>query len=77
LVPERLRQAKNGLRKTRDENLVTVLTSREDGRHPADSDDTLLLAELTGVRLMIETYSLENGGRGLRGNVQFRDVLTM
>jgi hypothetical protein len=44
---------------------------------PADSDDTLLLAELTGVRLMIETCPLENGGRGLRGNVQFRAVLTM
>jgi D-arabinose 1-dehydrogenase-like Zn-dependent alcohol dehydrogenase len=48
---------------------------------PADSDDTLRFAELTGVRPMIETYPLEKAGeayaRMLSGKAQFRVVLTM
>ena len=48
---------------------------------PADSEDTLHFAELTGVRPMIETYPLEKAGeaytRMLSGHAQFRVVLTM
>jgi len=48
---------------------------------PADSEDTLRFAELTGVRPMIETYPLERAAEGyarmLSGNAQFRVVLTM
>jgi D-arabinose 1-dehydrogenase-like Zn-dependent alcohol dehydrogenase len=48
---------------------------------PADSEDTLKFAELTGVRPMIETYPLEKAGeayaRMLSGKAQFRVVLTM
>jgi D-arabinose 1-dehydrogenase-like Zn-dependent alcohol dehydrogenase len=48
---------------------------------PADSEDTLRFAELTGVRPMIETYPLEKAGeayaRMMSGNAQFRVVLTM
>jgi D-arabinose 1-dehydrogenase-like Zn-dependent alcohol dehydrogenase len=48
---------------------------------PADSEDTLQFAELTGVRPMIETYPLEKAAeaytRMLSGNAQFRVVLTM
>ena len=48
---------------------------------PADSDDTLRFAELSGVRAMIETYPLEKAGeayaRMMSGNAQFRVVLTM
>ena len=48
---------------------------------PIDSEDTLLFAELTGVRPMIETYPLEKAAeayaRMLSGNAQFRVVLTM
>jgi D-arabinose 1-dehydrogenase-like Zn-dependent alcohol dehydrogenase len=48
---------------------------------PADSDDTLRFAELTGVRPMIETYPLERAGeayaRMMSGKAQFRVVLTM
>jgi D-arabinose 1-dehydrogenase-like Zn-dependent alcohol dehydrogenase len=48
---------------------------------PADTEDTLRFAELTGVRPMIETYPLEKAGeayaRMLSGNAQFRVVLTM
>jgi D-arabinose 1-dehydrogenase-like Zn-dependent alcohol dehydrogenase len=48
---------------------------------PADSEDTLRFAELTGVRPMIETYPLEKAGeayaRMLSGGAQFRVVLTM
>ncbi len=48
---------------------------------PADSEDTLRFAELTGVRPMIETYPLEQAGeayaRMMSGNAQFRVVLTM
>ncbi len=48
---------------------------------PADSEDTLHFAELTGVRPMIETYPLEKAAeayaRMLSGNAQFRVVLTM
>jgi D-arabinose 1-dehydrogenase-like Zn-dependent alcohol dehydrogenase len=48
---------------------------------PADSEDTLLFAELSGVRPMIETYPLEKAAeayaRMLSGNAQFRVVLTM
>jgi len=47
----------------------------------ADSQDTLLFAELSGVRPMIETYPLERAAeayaRMLSGNAQFRVVLTM
>ena len=48
---------------------------------PADSEDTLNFAELTGVRPMIEKYPLEKAAeayaRMLSGNAQFRVVLTM
>jgi D-arabinose 1-dehydrogenase-like Zn-dependent alcohol dehydrogenase len=48
---------------------------------PADSEDTLRFAELSGVRPMIETYPLEQAAeayaRMLSGNAQFRVVLTM
>jgi D-arabinose 1-dehydrogenase-like Zn-dependent alcohol dehydrogenase len=48
---------------------------------PADSEDTLRFAELSGVRPMIETYPLENVAEGyarmMSGNAQFRVVLTM
>jgi len=48
---------------------------------PADSEDTLRFAELTGVRPMIETYPLEQAGeayaRMLSGKARFRVVLTM
>ena len=48
---------------------------------PADSEDTLRFAELTGVRPMIETYPLERAGeayaRMMSGKAQFRVVLTM
>lgn len=48
---------------------------------PADSEDTLRFAELTGVRPMIEKYPLERAGeayaRMLSGDAQFRVVLTM
>ncbi|MFY9644954.1 MAG: alcohol dehydrogenase [Terriglobales bacterium] len=48
---------------------------------PADSEDTLHFAELTGVRPMIETYPLEKAGdayaRMMSGEAQFRVVLTM
>ena len=48
---------------------------------PADCDDTLRFAELSGVRPMIETYPLEKAGeayaRMMSGKAQFRVVLTM
>jgi D-arabinose 1-dehydrogenase-like Zn-dependent alcohol dehydrogenase len=48
---------------------------------PADSEDTLRFAELTGVRPMIETYPLEQAAeayaRMISGKAQFRVVLTM
>jgi len=48
---------------------------------PADAEDTLNFAELTGVRPTIETYPLEKAAeayaRMLSGNAQFRVVLTM
>jgi D-arabinose 1-dehydrogenase-like Zn-dependent alcohol dehydrogenase len=48
---------------------------------PADSEDTLRFAELTGVRPMIETYPLEKAdeayARMLSGKAQFRVVLTI
>ena len=48
---------------------------------PADSEDSLRFAELTGVRPMIETYPLEKAAeayaRMMSGNAQFRVVLTM
>ncbi len=48
---------------------------------PADSEDTLRFAELTGVRPMIETYPLERAdeayARMLSGKAEFRVVLTM
>jgi len=48
---------------------------------PADSEDTLRFAELSGVRPMIETYPLEKAAEGyarmMSGNAQFRVVLTM
>jgi len=51
------------------------------GGTPADSEDTLRFAELTGVRPMIETYPLEKAAeayaRMMSGNAQFRVVLTM
>jgi D-arabinose 1-dehydrogenase-like Zn-dependent alcohol dehydrogenase len=48
---------------------------------PADSEDTLKFAELTGVRPMIETFPLEKAAdayeRMMSGKVRFRAVLTM
>jgi D-arabinose 1-dehydrogenase-like Zn-dependent alcohol dehydrogenase len=48
---------------------------------PADSEDTLRFAELTGVRPMIETYPLEQAAeayaRMMSGKSEFRVVLTM
>ena len=48
---------------------------------PADAEDTLRFAELTGVRPMIETYPLERApeayARMMSGKAQFRVVLTM
>jgi D-arabinose 1-dehydrogenase-like Zn-dependent alcohol dehydrogenase len=48
---------------------------------PADSEDTLRFAELSGVRPMIETFPLERAAeayeRMLSGKAQFRVVLTM
>ncbi|HYL13376.1 MAG TPA: alcohol dehydrogenase [Terriglobales bacterium] len=48
---------------------------------PADSEDTLRFAELSGVRPMIETYPLEKAeeayARMMSGQAQFRVVLTM
>jgi D-arabinose 1-dehydrogenase-like Zn-dependent alcohol dehydrogenase len=48
---------------------------------PADSEDTLRFAELTGVRALIETYPLEKAdeayARMMSGKAEFRVVLTM
>jgi D-arabinose 1-dehydrogenase-like Zn-dependent alcohol dehydrogenase len=48
---------------------------------PADTEDTLNFAELSGVRPMIETYPLEKAGeayaRMMSGDARFRVVLTM
>jgi D-arabinose 1-dehydrogenase-like Zn-dependent alcohol dehydrogenase len=48
---------------------------------PADSEDTLRFAELSGVRPMIETYPLEEAAqayaRMMSGKAEFRAVLTM
>jgi D-arabinose 1-dehydrogenase-like Zn-dependent alcohol dehydrogenase len=48
---------------------------------PADSEDTLRFAELSGVRPMIETYPLARVGeaykRMVSGKAEFRAVLTM
>ena len=48
---------------------------------PADAEDTLRFAQLSGVRPMIETYPLEKAAeayaRMMSGNAQFRVVLTM
>jgi D-arabinose 1-dehydrogenase-like Zn-dependent alcohol dehydrogenase len=48
---------------------------------PADSEDTLRFAELSGVRPMIETFPLERAAeayaRMLSGKAEFRVVLTM
>jgi D-arabinose 1-dehydrogenase-like Zn-dependent alcohol dehydrogenase len=48
---------------------------------PADSEDTLRFAELSGVRPMVETYPLERAAdayaRMISGKAQFRVVLTM
>jgi D-arabinose 1-dehydrogenase-like Zn-dependent alcohol dehydrogenase len=48
---------------------------------PADAEDTVRFAELTGVRPMIETYPLEKAAEGyarmISGKAQFRVVLTM
>jgi D-arabinose 1-dehydrogenase-like Zn-dependent alcohol dehydrogenase len=48
---------------------------------PADIDDTLSFAELSGVRAMIETYPLEQDEaayvRMMSGKARYRVVLTM
>jgi D-arabinose 1-dehydrogenase-like Zn-dependent alcohol dehydrogenase len=48
---------------------------------PADEEDTLRFAVLSGVRPMIETYPLEKAGeayaRMMSGKAQFRVVITM
>jgi D-arabinose 1-dehydrogenase-like Zn-dependent alcohol dehydrogenase len=48
---------------------------------PADEEDTVKFAELTGVRPMVETYPLEKAGeayaRMMSGQARFRVVLTI
>jgi D-arabinose 1-dehydrogenase-like Zn-dependent alcohol dehydrogenase len=48
---------------------------------PTDSEDTLRLAEMTGIRPMIEKYSLAKAAEGyarmMSGKAEFRVVLTM
>jgi D-arabinose 1-dehydrogenase-like Zn-dependent alcohol dehydrogenase len=48
---------------------------------PADSEDTLRFSELSGVRPMIETVTLEKAGEGfarmMSGKARFRVVITM
>ena len=48
---------------------------------PADSEDTLRFAELSGMRALIETYPLEKAeeayARMMSGKAEFRVVLTM
>ena len=48
---------------------------------PADSEDTLRFAEMTGVRAMIEKYPLAKAAeaydRMMSGKAEFRVVLTM
>ena len=48
---------------------------------PAEAEDAVSFAELTGVRPMIETFPLEKAGeayaRMMSGKVEFRAVLTM
>jgi D-arabinose 1-dehydrogenase-like Zn-dependent alcohol dehydrogenase len=48
---------------------------------PADAEDTLHFSQSTGVRPMIETYSLDEAAKAyarmLSGDAQFRVVLTM
>lgn len=48
---------------------------------PADTEETLRFAELSGVRAMAETYPLERAAEGyarmLSGDARFRVVLTM
>jgi D-arabinose 1-dehydrogenase-like Zn-dependent alcohol dehydrogenase len=48
---------------------------------PAEAEDTVTFAELTGVRPMIETFPLEKAGeayaRMMSGKARFRAVLTM
>jgi len=48
---------------------------------PADSEDTLRFAEMTGVRPMIETYPLARAAEGyarmMSGKAEFRVVLTL
>src|SRR2546430_17368571 len=48
---------------------------------PADSEDTLRFAELTGGRPMVETYPLEKAAeayaRMMSGKAEFRVVLTI
>jgi D-arabinose 1-dehydrogenase-like Zn-dependent alcohol dehydrogenase len=48
---------------------------------PADTEDTLRFAELSGVRALIETYPLEKAeeayARMMSGKAHFRVVLTM
>lgn len=48
---------------------------------PAEAEDTVTFAELTGVRPMIETYPLESAGeayaRMMSGKAEFRAVLEM
>jgi len=39
---------------------------------PADSEDTLRFAELSGVRPMIETYPLEKAAGGLCANDEWK-----
>jgi D-arabinose 1-dehydrogenase-like Zn-dependent alcohol dehydrogenase len=47
---------------------------------PADSEDTLHFAEISGVRPMIESYPLEKAAeayaRMMSGKAEFRVVLT-
>ena len=51
------------------------------GGIPTDSQDTLLFAEMMGVRPMIEKYPLAKAAEGyarmMNGKAEFRVVLTM
>ena len=63
--------------------LITKVRSIQGGYAgtPADGEDTLRFAELSGVRPMVETYPLEQAAdayaRMMSGKARFRVVLTM
>src|SRR5947208_3237235 len=79
-IPESLTEAEAASLLSAGLTTYNALRYRAAGT-PADSEDTLRFAELTGVRPMIETYPLEKAAeayaRMMSGNAQFRVVLTM